>query len=144
MCSTGLESTYGLYPSLSKFLCLLEIEEASSGCGITSDHVHYINDISFLKDWQERLPHLNSDFQFVEPVLAVRGSVLHCLLQVSAGEMSCEGASVPVEQRRMVEGVFEALRETLLTHSRLAREATNYQVSLMSDLYMQSLNESCT
>lgn len=30
LCSSGLESTYSLYPSLSKLLCLLELEEAGS------------------------------------------------------------------------------------------------------------------
>ena len=128
LCSTGLESTYGLYPSLSKFLCLLEMEEA---CTMSCDHGttdHSLHNLPFLQNWQERLSHLNSDFQFVEPVLALRGSVLHCLLQVSAAEMRREG-SVSVEQKRTVESIFKALSETLLTHSRWAREATNYQVS---------------
>ena len=30
LCSSGLESAYSLYPSLSKLLCLLELEEAGS------------------------------------------------------------------------------------------------------------------
>lgn len=64
----------------------------------------------------------------MEPVLAVRGSVLHSLLQVGMAEMRGED-SVPVEQKRRVECLFKALRETLLTHSRWAREAANYQVS---------------
>ena len=30
LCSSGLESAYSHYPSLSKLLCLLELEEAGS------------------------------------------------------------------------------------------------------------------
>lgn len=127
LCSTGLESTNDLYPSLSKSLCLLEIEEASAAHTPTPDHSHSLSDLAFLQDWQDRLSFLNSDFQFVEPVLAVRGSVLHQLLQVGVAETS-ENSGVPVEQKRKVECVFEALKTTLLTHSRLAREAANYQV----------------
>ncbi len=135
LCSSGLESAYSLYPSLSKLLCLLEIEEASAAhCPSTSDHPHALGDLSFLQDWQDRLPHLNSDLMFVEPVLAVRGSVLHSLLQVGSDEIRGVAGGVtsaPVEQRRKVERVFTALSETLLTHSRWAREAENYQVSMI-------------
>ena len=66
----------------------------------------------------------------MEPVLAVRGSVLHSLLQVSLTEIE-EGGDVPVEQRRNVESVFKALRDTLLTHSRRARKAAKFQVSFV-------------
>lgn len=129
LCSTGLESTYDLYPSLSKFLCLLEIEEASTTYSSyhSSSHSHSTEDLSFLKDWQDRLSFLNSDFQFVEPVLAVRCSVLHQLLQVGVAETKA-GGNVPIEQTRRVERMFEALHSTLLCHSRQARESANYQV----------------
>lgn len=127
LCSSGLESTYDLYPSLSKSLCLLEIEEASAAHALPPDHSHLLGDLAFLQDWEDRNSFLNSDFQFVEPVLAVRGSVLHQLLQVGVAEAD---SSVPVEQKRKVECVFDALKKTLLTHSRWAREAAKYQVSL--------------
>ena len=123
--STGLESTYGLYPSLSKLLCLLEIEEASLARTSTPDHTHSLNDLPFIQDWQDRLSHLNSDLQFVEPVLAVRGSVLHHLLQVT---LRSDGGVLQVGERRKVESLYKALSKTLLTHSRWAREATNFQV----------------
>lgn len=131
--STGLESTYGLYPALSKLLCLLEIEEASVARTPTTDHTHSLNDLSFLRDWQDRLPHLNSDLQFVSPVLAVRGSVLHGLLQVGlagAGLQGVGGGAVrgEKEDRSKVEQVYVALSKTLLTHARWAREASNFQV----------------
>lgn len=129
--STGLESTYGLYPSLSKLLCLLEIEEASMARTSTPDHTHMLNDLSFVQDWQDRLSHLNSDLQFVEPVLAVRGSVLHHLLQVALRSDGGGGGVVQVSERRKVESLYKALSKTLLTHSRWAREATNFQVSCM-------------
>ena len=133
LCSSGLASAYSLYPSLSKLLCLLELEEASvAHSPSTSDHPHTLGNLSFLHDWQDRLSHLNRDMKFVDPVLAVRRSVLHSLLRVGIGEVgSVAGgvACVPVEQRRKVEGVFTALSETLLTHSQWAREAQNYQVS---------------
>lgn len=128
--STGLESTYGLYPSLSKLLCLLEIEEASAARAPSPDHTHSLKDLSFLQDWQDRLSHLNSDLQFVEPVLAVRGSVLHHLLQVGLAEVGSGGVR-SVEERRGVELVYKALSKTLLTHTRWAREAANFQVSSM-------------
>ena len=75
---------------------------------------------------------MNSDLKFVDPVLALRGSVLHNLLQVGikiVGNVGGDVAGVPVEQMRKVEDIFTALSDTLLTHSRLAREADNYQVS---------------
>ena len=128
LCSAGLESTYDLYPSLSKSLCLLEIEEASAAHALTTEPGHTLTDLAFLQEWQDRLMFLDSDFQFVEPVLAVRGSVLHQLLQVGVAEAS-EGGSVGTEERRKVEGIFEALKKTLLTHSKRAREAAKYQVS---------------
>lgn len=81
---------------------------------------------------------MNSDMKFVDPVLALRGSVLHNLLQVGikmVGNAEGDVTSVPVEQRRKVEGIFTALSDTLLTHSRLAREADNYQVSPWSQIY---------
>ena len=53
--STGLESTYGLYPYLSKLLCLLEIEEASVARVSAQDHAHLLNDLSFLQDIEECL-----------------------------------------------------------------------------------------
>ena len=133
--STGLESTYGLYPSLSKLLCLLEIEESSMARAPSPDHSHSLRDLSFLHDWDDRLSHLNSDLQFVEPVLAVRGSVLHHLLQVGLAELDGEGgggrgeSGVRAEERKGVELVYKALSKTLLTHARWAREAANFQVS---------------
>lgn len=131
LCSTGLESTYSLYPSLSKFLCLLEIEEASMvhNPTTTADSDH--NPLPFLLSWKDRLSHLDSDFQFVEPVLAVRGSVLHRLLQVGANEAKADDMVV-LELKRRVEVIFKALSDTLLTHSRWAREAANYQVSYVT------------
>lgn len=122
--STGLESTSGLYPSLSKLLCLLELEEASMARPPDSQ-----NQLSFLPEWQDRLSHLNTDLQFVEPVLAVRGSVLHHLLQVGLVEDRCGDGESHAFNRQRLEQVYSALSETLLTHARWTREAANFQVS---------------
>ena len=121
---TGLESTYSLYPLLSQLLCLLEVEEA--GALLTSSSpTDQIS--SLVKDWKDRLPLLNSDFQFVEPVLASRCSLLFCLLQNAASEVKGQSAP-PVELRRKVDHLFEALSENLLTRVEFAREAGSYQV----------------
>lgn len=124
LCSTGLESTYGLYPSLSQLLCLLEVEEAGSFQASYSQSDHTL---AFLKDWKERLPLLNSDFQFVEPVLAARCSLLYCLLHNAVAEVKGQSPP-PMELRRKVEHLYDALAESLLTRVRFAREAGSYQV----------------
>ena len=130
LCSTGLESTYGLYPYLSQLLSLLEVEEASSSL---QQHLTLANtssardqSLEFIKDWRERLPLLNSDFQFVEPVLATRCSLLHCLLQSAAREVKGQ-VSAPAELRRRVEHLFDALTESLLMRAEFAREAGSFQ-----------------
>ena len=126
LCSTGLESTYSLYPSLSKLLSLLELEEASQST--LSDHTPSSSqDMDFLKDWTDRLPYLDSDFQFVEPVLALRHSTIHCLLRAAGQEVNSHGDE-NVTVRRKVEGLFGAVRDNLLTQAKLAREAGRYQV----------------
>lgn len=132
LCSTGLESTYSLYPSLSKLLSLLELEEASQST--LSNHTPSSSQdmtLEFLKDWTERLPYLDSDFQFIEPVLALRHSVLHCLLQAASKEVKGHREE-NVTARRKVEGLFGAVRDNLLTQARLAREAGKYQVGLIN------------
>ena len=70
---------------------------------------------------------MDSDFQFVEPVLSLRSSILHSLLRRTAVECGRE-ASPPVSLRRRAERLFVALTGTLLTQARLAREAGCYQV----------------
>ena len=100
----------------------------------THTHTHKHSSISsadptFLSDWKKRLPYIkDSDFQFVEPVLALRSSILHSLLRRTAVECAQE-ASPPIHLRRKMERVFGGLTDTLLTRARLAREAGRYQVS---------------
>ena len=97
-------------------------------------HTHWCSSVSspdptFLSDWKKRFPYIkDSDFQFVEPVLALRSSILHSLLRRTAVECAQE-ASPPIHLRRKVERVFGELTDTLLTRARLAREAGRYQVS---------------
>ncbi len=67
---------------------------------------------------------MDSDFQFVEPVLALRCSVLHALMCRSVGKEG--GNSLPA--RRKVERLFGLLTETLLSQARLARGAARFQV----------------
>ena len=138
---TGLESTYGLYPSLSRLLSLLEVEEAGfslhqhlqmANPTATTTPLHQHDDLDhsldFIKDWKERLPLLNSDFQFVEPVLATRCSLLYCLLQSAAAEVKGHCAAPPTGLRCRVEHLFDAMTESLLTRAEFAREAGCYQV----------------
>ena len=133
LCCTSLESTYALYPSLSQLLSLLEVEEASSSLHqhqlqlASTTSTHHDNSLDFVKDWKERLLLLNSDFQFVEPVLATRCSLLYCLLQSAAAEVKGQ-CSAPIELRRRVEHLFDALTESLLTRAEFAREAGSFQV----------------
>ena len=137
LCCTGLESTYGLYPSLGRLLSLLEVEEAGSSLHqhlqlanptTTNHHDDHDNSLDFIKDWKERLLLLNSDFQFVEPVLATRCSLLYCLLQSAAAEIKGQCHAPPTELRRRVEHLFNALTESLLTRVEFAREAGSFQV----------------
>lgn len=122
LCSTGLESTYALYPALSQLLSLLEVEEAAS---LLTDHSHLPDQL--FKEWKDRLPLLNSEFQFIEPVLATRCSLLYCLLQNAAAEV--KGQVAPhMDLRRRVDHLFEALTESFLTRVDFAREAGAYQV----------------
>ena len=122
--SGGLESTYSLFPSLSKLLSLLELEEASQNT-LTPPGLSQDTGLTFIEDWDSRLPHLDCDFQFVEPVLALRHSTLHCLLVAAGREV--KGQS-DVLTRKRVEGLFGAIRDNLLTQAQLAREAGRYQV----------------
>ena len=85
------------------------------------------SDLLFLKDWNERIPYLDSEFRFCEPVLALRCSVLHSLMCRVRGEGGRVG-NLPVESRRRVEHLFIALTDSLLTLARSAREAGRYQV----------------
>ena len=100
----------------------------------THTHTHWCSSIpsadpTFLSDWKKRLPYIkDSDFQFVEPVLALRSSILHSLLRRTTMECAQE-TSPPIHLRRRVERVFGGLTDTLLTRARLAREAGRYQVS---------------
>ena len=133
---TGLESTYSLYPSLSRLLSLLEVEEAGSSLHqhlqlanptTTHNHVNHDHSLDFIKDWKERLPLLNSDFQFVEPVLATRCSLLYCLLQSAAVEVKGQCSTPPTGVQRRVEHLFDALTESLLMRAKFAREAGSFQ-----------------
>lgn len=135
LCSTGLESTYSLYPFLSKLLCLVELEEASGMREATQSNE---DSLPFLKDWKERLLLLDNDFQFVEPVLSLRCAVLHSLLQSYASEVKSR-VSPPVALRRKTECVFEALTQTLLTQTRLARDATKFQVGFFHSYFSCSM-----
>ena len=120
LCSSSLESTHSLYPSLSQLLCLLEVEEAGTFITNSSPCDH------LTRDWKERLALLNSDFQFVEPVLAARCSLIYCLLQNAAAEVKGQ-PSPPMELRRLVDHLFESLSDCLLIRAELAREAGSYQ-----------------
>ena len=122
LCSAGLESTYSLYPFLSQLLCVLELEEAGAEVSLPSQ------DLPFLQDWKQRLPFLDSDFQFVEPILTLRCSVLHCLLSSATSTSEGAGGFPHLSDRRTMESVFAALTDTLLTLSTLAQEASKYQV----------------
>ena len=124
LCCSGLESTYALYPALSQLLSLLEVEEAGS---LLTDRSQRDQVSSFFEEWKKRLPLLNSDFQFVEPVLATRCALLFCLLQNAVTEVKGE-VSPPVELCRRVDHLFKALTESLLTRVEVAREAGAYQV----------------
>ncbi len=86
------------------------------------------DDWKFLRNWKERLPYMDSDFQFIEPVLALRSSVLHGLMCRSVAEVGKE-AGHHLDRRRKVEELFGLLTDTLLTQAHLAREASSYQVS---------------
>jgi len=113
LCSGGLESTYSLYPSLAKLLSLLELDEASQVEG----------GLDFIEDWTARLTHLDCDFQFIEPVLALRHSALHCLLERTVQHGTGTGGT-----RIQAEQLFTVIRDNLLTQAQLAREASKYQV----------------
>ena len=138
--STSLESTYSLYPFLSKLLCLLEIEEAGAArASLPADYSQPdhsqppLQILNFLNDWEKRYPHMNSDFQFIEPVLAVRASLLHCLLEVGKKyEVESSNGS-----QNWISGANKALKDVLFNLSRSARDAANYQVS--SHLILNSM-----
>ncbi len=118
LCGGSLESTYSLYPSLSKLLSLLELEEASVS---PPD-----SELGFLADWALRLPHLDCDYQFVEPVLALRHAVLNSLLRATGREG--RERDLDVGTKRKLERLFEAIKDNLLIQAQLAREAGRYQV----------------
>ena len=85
------------------------------------------SDLAFLKGWKERLQFMDSDFQFIEPVLSLRSSVLHALMNLTAAEVQRD-PNPAIAMRRRVEGIFSSLTETLFTQARLAREAGSYDV----------------
>ena len=106
------------------------------------------------KLWKERLPYMDNDYHFVEPILALRSTILNCLLcrqlqlqtqtlevQVeSCEEMEVErgggegrgeegGRGVSLASRRRTESLYRALSDTLLLQAQSARKAKRHQVA---------------
>jgi len=68
----SLESVRSVYPSLSRLQCIVELENFGSIMNSTDD--------SMIDIWKERFPLPDNDFEFLEPVLALRTSMLQTLV----------------------------------------------------------------
>lgn len=68
----SLESVRSVYPSLTRLQCLVELE--SFGNSINSA------ENSLVDVWNERFPLPDNDFEFLEPLLALRSSMLQTLV----------------------------------------------------------------
>jgi len=68
----SLESVRSVYPSLSRLQCIVELENFGSIINGTED--------SLVDIWNERFPLPDNDFEFLEPVLALRTSMLQTLV----------------------------------------------------------------
>ena len=78
LCGGCQEGCSRIYHCLSQLLCLSELEEAGIA---TSSSSSSSSSLSFLKSWRERLRHLDADFTYLEPILSLRASTLHSLMQ---------------------------------------------------------------
>jgi hypothetical protein len=79
LCGGSQEGCGRIYRRLSQLLCLCELEEA--GGERWSLPNSSASPFQFLDLWKERLKYLDADFVYIEPILSLRVSSLHSLLQ---------------------------------------------------------------
>ena len=120
LCSTGLESTYSLYPALSRLQAVQELEDAATSTPGERD---------FLDRWKRReLVSVDVDFPFIELVLALRLSTLKNLMTCVAWDAKREGQALSMGVRRELEGFFVAQVSMLVSEVHLARQTKNFHV----------------
>ena len=122
LCSTGLESAYSIYPTLSRLQAVQELEDAATSIP---------GERHFLDRWKHReLTSVDVDFPFIELLLALRSSVLMNLMtRVACGARQEEGQAPSVDVRRELEGFFVAQVSMLVSEVHLARQTKNFHVS---------------
>eukprot|EP00058_Branchiostoma_floridae_P018809 XP_002604298.1 hypothetical protein BRAFLDRAFT_88587 [Branchiostoma floridae] len=112
LASTGLESARSVYPHLVRLRCLIELQDFKT---LVTDSTSCDDARQLVQKWEAQTPLLQNDFDFVEPVLALRST----LLQLAGGAGGGERGAV--------------LREALVTHlemlARCARKAARFQVA---------------
>lgn len=81
------------------------------------DSRSFNGDTDFLSEWNDRFPLPDTDFEFLEPVLALRTSILQTLVKVRRGQ-SMDGLAP----------IYKGIVEHLEVQAKVAREAKNPQV----------------
>ncbi|CAH3032263.1 unnamed protein product [Porites lobata] len=111
----SLESVRSVYPALTRLQCVVELE--SFGFAING------KDASMVEMWNERFPLPDNDFEFLEPLLALRTSMLQTLVKLRQDKVNSP------------EGILQLARayKDLATHlemqAKVARRANNPQVA---------------
>ncbi|XP_078699305.1 serine-protein kinase ATM-like [Branchiostoma floridae x Branchiostoma belcheri] len=137
LASTGLESARSIYPHLVRLRCLTELQDFKT---LVTDSTSCEDARQLVQKWEGQTPLLQNDFDFVEPVLALRSTLLQ--LGGGVGERG-----VGVGERGVGGGDRCAvLREALVTHlerlARCARKAARYQVAERAIHTLKQLEQS--
>nr|ACG68443.1 ataxia telangiectasia mutated protein [Branchiostoma floridae] len=119
LASTGLESARSVYPHLVRLRCLIELQDFKT---LVTDSTSCDDARQLVQKWEAQTPLLQNDFDFVEPVLALRSTLLQLAGGAGGGERGVGGG-----ERGAV------LRDALVTHlerlARCARKAARFQVA---------------
>ncbi|XP_066028150.1 serine-protein kinase ATM isoform X2 [Pocillopora verrucosa] len=111
----SLESVRSVYPSLTRLQCIVELENFGNMMNSTEDNMVDI--------WNERFPLPDNDFEFLEPSLALRTTMLHTVVKLRYGKRNDAGGLMRLGRS------YKDLATHLEMQARLARRSHNPQVA---------------
>ncbi|XP_033125672.1 serine-protein kinase ATM-like [Anneissia japonica] len=119
LCHVSLESNQNVYPLLCELQMLNEVQNS----------MHYIKNNrsdSVSESWKDISTVQDLDFEFVEPVLAIRSSILDIAYTLNPGLMILQ----------------DVMSQHMLSQSELARKAGRYHIAERAVAQLSKLNES--
>ncbi|XP_074626555.1 serine-protein kinase ATM-like isoform X2 [Acropora palmata] len=111
----SLESVQSVYPSLTRLQCLVELENFAQN--IDSAETNLVD------VWEERFPLPDNDFEFLEPLLALRTSMLQTRVKVMSKD------SDRPEDVMKLAGAYKDFAVHLEMQAKMARQSNNPQVA---------------